>query len=306
MEVKPTDQGEQVRNEQIRGEQVRGELVRLTPFYFGPAEKQLFGVYYAPPPGQESEFGVLLCNPWGQEYVRAHRAQAQLALRLARQGLPVLRFDYFACGDSLGADEEGTLAQWQADVRAALQELKRRGRVEEVFVVGLRLGASLGTLVASGREDVAGLVLWEPVVNGPAYLAELRAWHEEKQFYFLSEGREEAVQAPGLSAAPGENVRGEQFPTELLGFKLHANLCAELQTLDLLNLKRKPARRMLVIESQAQPAVEQFRQQVERLGAQVDYALIESFKMWTEDPDKGLVPQPILQAAIHWLTQEAG
>ncbi len=265
----------------------------VTPFYFGPADKRLFGLYYAPQPSQEREQGVLICNPWGQEYIRAHRALSQLGLRLARQGFPTLRFDYFGTGDSAGTDHDGTLEQWQTDVRTAIQELKRRSRADEVFLVGLRLGASLAALVASGRDDVKALVLWEPAVIGADYLQDLFTWHENKQFYFFNKVEARAEQA------------------ELLGFGLHPTLLNGLRGLNLLAIKRKPAAHILTIESPAatadgQPAGKMLNQHFQELGVMVDHRIIESFKMWAEDPDKGLVPQPILEAAISWLAQVPG
>ncbi len=235
---------------------------------------------------------MVLCNPWGQEFVRAHRSISQLALRLARRGFPVLRFDYYGTGDSCGEDADGTLSQWQADLRAAIQEIKRRSRVERVFLAGLRLGASLAALVASGRDDVKGLVLWEPAVQGSEYLQDLAIWHEEKQFYFLNKAETTANRE------------------ELLGFGLHETLLADLAGLDLLAIKRKPAGEILIIESaathtEAQSSAVRLREHLQVLGATVDYSLIDSFKMWAEDPDKGLVPQQILQTAVTWLVEEA-
>jgi pimeloyl-ACP methyl ester carboxylesterase len=265
----------------------------ITPFYFGPADKQLFGLYHAPQVGEERDFGVVLCNPWGQELVRAHRAVLQLALRLARQGFAVLRFDYYGAGDSAGADADGTLAQWQADIRTAIQELKRRSRVESVFLAGLRLGASLAAMVASGRDDVIGLVLLEPAVIGPEYVLDLTTWQEEKQFSYLSD----------------TDTAHER--DELLGFGLHETLLADLNALNLLAIKRKPAERLLIIETASTTSVEprstlaRLCEHFQSLGVETDYRLIESFKLWVEDVDKGLVPQSIIQAAVDWLVQEA-
>jgi exosortase A-associated hydrolase 2 len=263
----------------------------ITPFFFGTPGRQLFGLYHAPEAGQERDFGVLLCNPWGQEFIRAHRAVSQLGLRLARQGFPVLRFDFSGSGDSAGDDDSASLAQWQADIRSAVQELKRRARVETVFLFGLRLGASLAALVSSGRDDVEGLVLWEPAVNGQEYTRDLMQWQEEKEMYFLNQ------------AHIAER-------SEILGFGLHATFLADLAALDLLTLKRKPAPNILIIESvatpaDARPSVTQLAAHLHALGAKTDYACIESFQMWAEDPDKGLVPQPVLEAAVNWLAQAA-
>ncbi len=265
---------------------------QITPFYFGPLDKQLFGLYFTPQAGLEREYGVVLCNPWGQEYIRAHRFLSQLALRLARQGFAVLRFDFYGTGDSTGDDVDGTLAQWQTDLRAAIQELKRRTRVENVYLASMRLGASLASLVASGRDDVEGLVLWEPAVDGLEYTQDLISWHEEKQFYFLNKASSYEERA------------------ELLGFGLHESLFNDLRQLNLTNLKRKPAARILVIENESNPAearptITKFCAHLKSLGAQVDYQMIESFKMWADDPDKGLVPHLILQAAEAWLVEKA-
>jgi hypothetical protein len=52
---------------------------------------------------------VLLCNPFGQEAIRCHRAFRLLSARLASSGIPSLRFDYFGTGDSPGNDGEGDL-----------------------------------------------------------------------------------------------------------------------------------------------------------------------------------------------------
>jgi pimeloyl-ACP methyl ester carboxylesterase len=264
----------------------------ISTFYFGPTEKRLFGLYYLPHPEQERDYAVLICNPWGQEYIRTQRPLSQLGLRLSRQGFPVLRFDYFGTGDSAGEDRDGAFEQWQTDVRVAIQELKRRSRVDTVFLIGLRLGASLAALVAGGRDDVEGLVLWEPAVIGSDYLVDLRAWHQEKQEHFLSK------------------AETASDPAELLGFGLHPSLIDNLVKLNLFAMKRKPAGRILLIESNAnsldgESAIKTLGQHFHSLGAEVDYRLIESFKLWAEDPDKGLVPQPILEAVQTWLAEAA-
>lgn len=270
--------------------QATQSLDQVTSFSFGPTGKQLFGLYHAPLAGYRHDIGVVLCNPWGQEFIRAHRALSQLGLRLARQGFPVLRFDYYGSGDSNGEDNDGTLTQWQNDIRLAIHELKRRARIDTVILTGLRLGASLAAIVASGRDDVDGLVLWEPIINGDHYIQELIRWQEEKSFYFLA----------GVNLSSSSNQ-----PRELLGFELGSTFLAELQSLDLLTINRKPADQILVIESQNNPATENCKSYFHDLGAQVDYQFIESFLMWTEDPDKGLVPQPIIQAILTWVMQAA-
>ncbi len=45
---------------------------------------------------------IVLCHPWGQEYLRAHRSMRQLGNLLAAAGHHVFRLDYFGTGDSGG------------------------------------------------------------------------------------------------------------------------------------------------------------------------------------------------------------
>ena len=96
----------------------------MTPMLFGPASRQLFGLYHAPE--RESKLAVLICMPLGQEAVRAHRLFRVLSDRLARAGVAVLRFDYHGSGDSPGEDTDGELEGWRRDICTAHEELRRR------------------------------------------------------------------------------------------------------------------------------------------------------------------------------------
>ena len=110
----------------------------VEPFYFGTAGS-LFGCYHAPQGAKRRDSGVVLCNPMGFEYIRAHRAYRQLAIRLSHAGFPVLRFDYYGCGDSGGRSEEGEIGRWQEDISSAIDEIKERAGLERVCLIGMRL-----------------------------------------------------------------------------------------------------------------------------------------------------------------------
>ena len=88
--------------------------LQARPLHFGPVGSPLFGCYH-PPDGAARRSGVVLCYPFGQEYVRAHRAFRLLANRLASVGFHVLRFDYHGCGDSSGGRGRGDLSRWKSD-----------------------------------------------------------------------------------------------------------------------------------------------------------------------------------------------
>ncbi len=258
----------------------------ITPFYFG-ADQGLFGLYYTPETDKKQDMAILLCPSMGQEYIRAHRTYRQLAFRLARAGFPTMRFDYYASGDSAGDDSEVSIVRWQADISTAIAELRQRSGVEQVSLIGLRLGASLAALVGAQRQDIVRLVAWEPLVSGSDFVEELIERHQNWLYYFLNK--------------PATGAKHENL-TELLGFTFTQSLFDELNALDLLALRQKPAQNILVIERATQPLTGKFQARLESLGSATQYQVVEGPQIWTEDPDKALIPQQVLQAIINWIT----
>jgi pimeloyl-ACP methyl ester carboxylesterase len=167
----------------------------IEPFYFGAADTQLFGACHLPPSERRRACGVVLCAPMGEEYIRFHRALRQLSDRLVRVGFPVLRFDFYGCGDSGGDGEAGRLQQWRTDIVRAIDELRRRSGAARVGLIGLRLGGSLAAEVSATRDDVVALVLWDAVVKGSDYLDELAALHRDMLRYAHVRAHPQAVQS---------------------------------------------------------------------------------------------------------------
>ncbi len=147
--------------------------------FIGQPETQLLSVYH---PRRGKNFdkvrAVLICAPIGQEYIRTHWSLRLLANQLARKGVHVLRFDYSGVGDSAGSIQQiASLDQWTSDIEIAIDELKKISGAETVMLLGQRFGASLAVQVTRRRPDVNSLVCLEPVVDGAAYLDQLRKMH---------------------------------------------------------------------------------------------------------------------------------
>src|SRR5687768_9492003 len=140
----------------------------MNPFYFGTSGHRLFGVY-DPPREPDRRTGVVLCYPWGPEYLRAHRPFRFLAVLLASAGHHVLRFDYHGTGDSGGDQNGGGPPSWRVDIGAAIDELKDMADPREVTVCGLRMGAVWALQVAAERKDIHRVVAWDPILDGRAY-----------------------------------------------------------------------------------------------------------------------------------------
>lgn len=257
----------------------------LEPFFFGPRSARLYGCYHEPGAWPARDVGVVVCYPVGQEYLRSHRACLHLASAAARAGFPALRFDYFGTGDAAGDPDEVDLARWSNDLQLAVEELRARSGVGPVVLAGLRLGASLALSAASKLEELAGLVLWEPIVSGAAWLDELAAQHHA------------AIQR--FHSPPRGYVQSAR-PAEVVGFPMGERLRAGLEKLDLLSLKPPRSKPMLLVENHG--AADQLAlAALLQANSRFQHEHVPSFVVWTDDVDKGLVPSQVIATVVAWL-----
>lgn len=173
------------------------------PFFFGAAG-ELFGIYHSA--ARAATKAVLLCPPLGQDYIRCHRLYRQLAVALAGEGMAVLRFDYYGCGDSAGASSEVDWDRCLRDTATAADELRTRSGASQVVAFGARLGGSIA-LAAADNAKLADVVVWDPVVQGSAYVAELDGLQDAlrvdtKRFVHPREWVDAAGQWLGFEVSP--------------------------------------------------------------------------------------------------------
>jgi pimeloyl-ACP methyl ester carboxylesterase len=199
----------------------------MNVFYFGTGTRRLFGLY-RPGNGQgPAARAAVLCAPWGQEYLRAHRSMRQLGIQLNAAGFHVLQFDYYGTGDSAGDMTDASIRDWEDDIAVAIDELRATSGADRVTLVGLRLGATLAARNAVAQPAaIRDLVLWDPIVSGPDYLQDL------------------------LQSAGGTE-RSADFadPENVNGFPLTGTVAQELSSIDLVSLVGGFPRRTLAIAS---------------------------------------------------------
>jgi hypothetical protein len=218
-------------------------------FHLGSEERFLLGTLHQSPRMRRPSVAVLLCNPFGEEAVRAHRVFRLLAAQLERAGYPTMRFDYFATGDSAGLAEEACAAAWLQDIELVASELKRLSGANHIALVGLRFGATLAARVTcANRLRPLHLVLWDPVVEGAAYLRELAAAHGSYM-------RQELGQ-PQWNDVPRQDAHGA--PSESLGTPISQQLAAQITAMDL-TAEQVHANFTTVICTRASPEMEKLR-----------------------------------------------
>lgn len=255
------------------------------PLYFGPADKLLFGCYHEPRTGPSRNCAVVICQPIGHEYVYCHRALRQLAARLSDSGFPVLRFDYYGCGDSSGDAEEGSISQWLQNISAAVSEIRLKANVGQICLIGIRLGAALSLITAAGGGDIDTLVLWDPVVRGTVYLQGLYS-----------------LQREALRCRP-KPVRAckSDVGTEIIGFPLPIPLRAELENLNLLKITPKSMTSILSIHSDQTADGDCLKHHLSNKEGQFEYRQVQAPRIWLPTVDGSLlVPSQILQSIVSW------
>ncbi len=266
------------------------------PFWFGDVACPLFGWYHAAQAPQRT-CGVVLCAPFGHEYLVAYRAYRKLAERLAAAGFPVCFFDYDGCGDS--ADSDGPrLAAWQRSTTLAMAALKQHSGVAKIALFGVRLGALLAASVAAAAnatateteptEPVAALLMVAPVVAGRGYVRELLAF-----------ARMSSVAA---SSDPARAVNDD----EITGYAFDANTQADLSQLDLLKLV--PVLPLPIFLNGRDDVTGTERKLVDALTLQeTNFTLCTVggyAAMMTSDAHSAQVPEALWDALVKWMCEK--
>ena len=141
---------------------LRGAAVSHEDLVLEASDGNRYAAFYATPEELSGRGVVILPDVRG-----LYRFYEELALRFAERGIAAIAIDYFGrtAGVSKRGDdfeymphvEQTTREGIQADVRAAVEELRRRG-VEAVFTVGFCFGGRNSWLAAASGHGLAGAV----------------------------------------------------------------------------------------------------------------------------------------------------
>jgi uncharacterized protein len=244
----------------------------MNPFFFGAAERRLFGIYEPAISGNVGRRAAILCNPMGAEYFYAHRSIRQLGLRLSNSGFHTLRFDFYGTGDSGGEAADADLSGWQADIETAIEELNEITGIAKVALIGMRLGGSIAAAAAMRIPSALdSLVLWDPIVSGRDYLSRL-----------------------GVKS-------GATAPIEVQGFPLSERMLAELTTFDLRSLNSQDRPRSLTLITERFSFDEQLGSTDGQTSLHsVEY--LEDVRPWLENSSiSGKVPSSVMLKISNWL-----
>ncbi|WP_448191632.1 alpha/beta fold hydrolase [Azospirillum sp. sgz301742] len=226
--------------------------------------------------------GVVLCSPHGNEELCVHRTWRTLAERLAEAGLPTLRFDYPGAGNSAGGDEDPERVRaWLDGIHAAIRQLRASTGVQEVALVGLRLGATLAAMAAAERGGVERLVLMAPCASGKAYAHEVKAMAR-------------------LAGTPQTQADAVEFA----GFLLTAETLAALRALDLAGLPAAPAGRVLLLNRTDVREGGRLADRLRALGAAVEEEPFTDLAALMNSVHRAMLPEVPLARVTEWLSAD--
>ncbi len=254
--------------------------------FFGGAQ-QLLGAIHHPQRLRARTTAVLLCNPFGEEASRAHRTFRVLATQLERAGYTAMRFDYSGTGDSLGESADATIDGWITDVGHAADRLRQASGASKIAIIGLRLGATLAALAAArGAARPRHLVLWDPVVDGAAYLREMAVQHRA---YMRGE------MGP-VFWRDRLRTRADGTPLEVLGTPISDALAAQLAAIDLAS-GAPGAEQTTLLTTRVTPEIERLQA---RLPASARWVQLNESPAWNTDAalNAMTVPMDIVRALV--------
>lgn len=258
----------------------------MEPLYFGSSQRPLYGVYH---PAEGSEFrneAIVFCCPFGQEYMRSHRAYRQLAHSLAKAGFHILRFDYSGTGDSSGDMEDFTAHDWLEDIEHAINELKDMTGAVKISLVGLRLGGLLAAVLSS-RQKINRLVLWDPINSGLDYIKELNA---------------EIINKTNVADLDVDNYVDDHGSMHFNGFTMTPTFLKSIEQLSQFeNTLKSDA--VLQVVSHENAGFDRLKGELNQ-HSHFDYIHAACLGDWNYVDEVGgmLLPQPVMQAIVKWLS----
>jgi exosortase A-associated hydrolase 2 len=194
------------------------------PFFLGTPRGQRFCVFH-PPAGGRCAGAVLIAPPFGEEMNKSRRMAALQARRLAALGYGVLLLDLEGCGDSDGELRDVRWSGWKGDLEAGAAWLA--GRLDApLYLLGLRMGGLLALDFARGHAGIAGIVLWQPLANGDAFITQLL-----RLKLAGSMAAADGAAAPSTAALRTALASGDML--EIGGYEITGGFAGDLGALDL-------------------------------------------------------------------------
>ena len=262
-------------------------IPRPAPFWFTSGNAHCFGVLHLPV--AQPLRGVVIANGLGFDGLLAHRTLRILAQQMTARGLAVLRFDLAGSGDSSGGEwEPDRVPAWIDSIENACSALRTQAGIDDIHLLGYRMGAPLALLAAERSQNVAAVSLWAPCSTGRSYVRELKALAN-----FRASTRPR--QPPNPPSVPDDLL-------EVVGFEFTPQTLASLSTLDVAeSLVKQPAPLAFVLDRSDGLPSNKLVGSLRTLGVAVDHGFFDGYQEFmTDDETTAVMPDQALNDLINW------
>jgi alpha/beta superfamily hydrolase len=137
--------------------------------FLGDTGNRMFSVLHRPLDSPVA--AVVVCPSLYADAIHNYRREVELARALAVRGIAVQRFHYRGTGQSDGDDLDLTYDRLRNDAEEAVAHAVAATGVDQLALVGTRLGSFVAAALAVPREG-APLAVWEPPLNARQYFRE--------------------------------------------------------------------------------------------------------------------------------------
>ena len=267
-----------------------------TPLFFEAKNYNLFGVLHRPDNCAVKK-AFVLCHPFAEEKLWTHRVYVNIARELAKQGYAVLRFDYMGNGDSEGEFEESTVRSNIDDINAAIEFIKSTFEtLEDIGLLGMRLGSTLACQIAEKRDDIKQLILWDPILDGSRYMQEILRSNLTTQLAVYGEvtkNREMLI----AEMKDGHNVNHE-------GYELSYAYFEGVSSISLLLDKKEFKGKVLIVQlgKQGQP-LNKNTEKLSEMYTNVETKLVVEAPFWREIKEYYSRAENLFQTTVDWVGQ---
>lgn len=245
------------------------------PLFLPIGDEYAFAVLHMP--NARPTCAVVVCHALAEEKLWSHRVYVTFARELAARGGGVLRLDFRGEGESDREFEETNVVTRVEDVCAAVDELRRRvGISTPLILLGHRIGGSVAAAAVHAGCDVAGVVIWDAILDGSEYLLQLLRSNLTTQI--AAEGK--VTRTRDMLTHDIQQGR----PVVVDGYGLTRELFEGLRTLDWVRNWRSPPKGALVLEvarGDAPQLSKSLRELVER-EPNVRCAVVSEQPFWRE------------------------
>ncbi len=256
------------------------------PFWVATPKGSVFCWYHPAKVKRSNRQGVVLCNTFGSECMRLYPAYREIAMRLAEEGYPCLRFDYIGTNDSSGSPREPQLlSQWLHSLDIAIDTLKSLADLTTVNVFGALLGGTLALEVAKMRDDIECTFIWGAYLNGRSFLR-------------TTSLQSKVIESNPLGLKPSSWQEGDE---EAYGFLVSKAFSQSLSEIDLKQSVTLKTQKVLVLQRGLGGKEDAFKKYAERL--KVDWGMVFHDDDLTKVVEEMGLPLDLIRAMLNHLDQ---